>query len=83
MIYREINPEPFAALVSSIISQQISQKAAETVWNRLYLLLGDLSPESITRVELSAIKGPSLTLGFNSSEEFKWQSLGISNPFMD
>ena len=56
MIQREINPNPFTALISSVVSQQISKKAAETVWNRLATLLGNLTPESITQVELSAIQ---------------------------
>ncbi len=57
MIKREITPDPFTALVSSIVSQQISKKAAATVWNRLYTLLGNITPEGITRSELSKIQG--------------------------
>lgn len=34
-IKREVRPDIFAALVKSIISQQISTKAADTVWERL------------------------------------------------
>lgn len=56
MIQREITPDPFTALISSVVSQQISKKAAETVWNRLATLLGNLTPESITQVEVSAIQ---------------------------
>lgn len=57
MIQREITPDPFTALVSSVVSQQISKKAAETVWNRLYTLLGNITPESITQIDLSEIQG--------------------------
>jgi len=57
MIQREITPDPFTALVSSVVSQQISKKAAETVWNRLYTLLGNITPESITQIDLSKIQG--------------------------
>lgn len=57
MIQREITPDPFTALVSSVVSQQISKKAAETVWNRLYTLLGNITPENITQVEQSEIQG--------------------------
>ncbi|MDR3602142.1 MAG: DNA-3-methyladenine glycosylase [Desulfosporosinus sp.] len=46
IIQREIIPNPFTALVSSVVSQQISKKAAETVWKRLCILLGDIMPES-------------------------------------
>lgn len=57
MIQREITPDPFTALVSSVVSQQISKKAAETVWNRLYTLLGNITPENITQVEQFEIQG--------------------------
>ncbi|WP_315065750.1 DNA-3-methyladenine glycosylase [uncultured Clostridium sp.] len=62
MIKREINPEPFTALVSSIVSQQISKKAAETVWNRLCSLLGNITPESIAQMTLSEIQGCGMTV---------------------
>ena len=57
IIQREITPDPFTALVSSVVSQQISKKAAETVWNRMFALLGTITPESITQADLFAIKG--------------------------
>lgn len=57
MIQREITPDPFTALVSSVVSQQISKKAAETVWNRLHTLLGTITPESIAQLEQSDIQG--------------------------
>lgn len=56
MIEREITPDPFTALVSSVVSQQISNKAAETVWNRLYAQLGAISPERIIQADLSEIQ---------------------------
>ncbi|WHH61111.1 DNA-3-methyladenine glycosylase [Petroclostridium sp. X23] len=57
MIRREIIPDPFAALISSIVSQQISKKAAETVWNRLNELIGSITPKSVVRADLAEIKG--------------------------
>lgn len=62
MIKREINQEPFTALVSSIISQQISKKAAETVWNRLCNLPGNITEESIAQMSLSEIQGCGMTV---------------------
>ena len=50
MIQREITPDLFTTLISSIVSQQISKKAAETVWNRLSLLVGRITPENIEKV---------------------------------
>ena len=47
LIKREITPDPFQTLVSSIISQQISSKAAETVWNRFCELIVEVTPENI------------------------------------
>jgi 3-methyladenine DNA glycosylase/8-oxoguanine DNA glycosylase len=62
MIEREIIPEPFTALVSSVVSQQISNKAAETVWKRLSNLLGSITPESIAKVSLTEIHGCGMTV---------------------
>ena len=56
MIRREITPDPFTALISSIVSQQISKKAAETVWNRLSLLIGGITPENIAKVSQEEIQ---------------------------
>ena len=56
LIKREIIPEPFTALVSSIVGQQISGKAAKTVWSRLSLLLVGITPENIIEADISAIK---------------------------
>ncbi|MFZ5643613.1 MAG: DNA-3-methyladenine glycosylase family protein [Bacillota bacterium] len=57
IIKREVTPDPFIALVSSIVSQQISKKAAITVWNRLSKLLGNITPGSIAQVDLSELQG--------------------------
>lgn len=57
MIKREITPEPFTALVSSVVSQQISNKAAETVWNRFCNLIGSITSENIAKVSQSEIQG--------------------------
>lgn len=57
IIEREITPDPFTALVSSVVSQQISKKAAQTVWSRLNTLLGAVSAESIGQLTLSEIQG--------------------------
>lgn len=63
IIQREITPDPFTALVSSVVSQQISKKAAETVYNRLCLLLGDSTPESNSeeRINPESINPESIT----------------------
>jgi DNA-3-methyladenine glycosylase II len=56
IIQREVIPETFFALISSVVSQQISSKAAETVSKRLINLVGCITPESISGVSLSEIQ---------------------------
>jgi DNA-3-methyladenine glycosylase II len=62
LIKRKITPDPFAALISSIVGQQISNKAAETVLSRLYKLLGDIVPENIVKADLSDIQGCGMSM---------------------
>jgi methylated-DNA-[protein]-cysteine S-methyltransferase/DNA-3-methyladenine glycosylase II len=62
MIEREVIPDPFTALVSCIVSQQISNKAAETVWNRLLKMLQCITPESIAMASLEEIQGCGMTM---------------------
>ncbi|MDD5143198.1 DNA-3-methyladenine glycosylase [Methanoregula sp.] len=47
MIEREVRPDLFTALVASVASQQISAKAAETVWQRMEERLKTITPSSI------------------------------------
>ena len=56
LIQREIISDLFTALVSNVISQLISKKAAKTVWNRLSELLGTVTPESITSTKVDEIQ---------------------------
>jgi DNA-3-methyladenine glycosylase II len=47
LIEREVIPDLFTALVASIVSQQISAKAATTVWNRMMDRFGSVTPETL------------------------------------
>jgi DNA-3-methyladenine glycosylase II len=47
MIERPVTPDLFTALVASVASQQISLRAAETVWKRLEEHFGTISPATI------------------------------------
>jgi DNA-3-methyladenine glycosylase II len=47
MIERRVIPDLFNALVASVTSQQISAKAAETVWKRLEEQFGTITPDVI------------------------------------
>lgn len=46
-IQREVIPDLFMALVNSIIGQQISTKAQETVWARFQAMFAPVTPENI------------------------------------
>lgn len=46
-IERPIIPDLFAALINSIVGQQISMKAADTIWDRMRERFGDITAENI------------------------------------
>ncbi|MEA4849710.1 MAG: DNA-3-methyladenine glycosylase [Clostridiaceae bacterium] len=56
LIEREVTSDPFTELISSIVSQQISGKAADTVWDRLEKLVVKITPESIAGESISEIQ---------------------------
>ena len=58
IIRRRVIPDIFSALVHSIIGQQISTKAQESIWRNPVALLGEVTPERILligREELQAV----------------------------
>ena len=55
-IEREIRPDPFDALVMSIVAQQISNKAANAVRARLRAFLGEVTPERIAGTDVSDLR---------------------------
>ncbi|RUS45798.1 DNA-3-methyladenine glycosylase [Cohnella sp. AR92] len=46
-VEREVIPDVFVSLVDSIVSQLISNKAAEAIWKRLIAHFGELTPETL------------------------------------
>lgn len=58
IIRRPVVPDLFAALVHSIIGQQISTKAQESIWRKIVGKFGDITPDNILAVtadELQAV----------------------------
>lgn len=47
MIHREVTPDLFYALANAIVGQQISGKAAETVWGRILARYQKVTPDRI------------------------------------
>lgn len=62
IINRELTPDSFEALVSSIVSQQISKKAAETVWNRFCNVVSEINPENILKASDEEIQKCGMTM---------------------
>lgn len=55
-IRRPVNPDLFVSLVNAIVAQQISSKAAATVWGRLVERLGPVAPRRLAEVPVEQIQ---------------------------
>ena len=53
--------DPFQTLARSIVGQQISVKAAQSVWDRLVFKIGVVSPELINQVHSNSLKSVGLS----------------------
>jgi DNA-3-methyladenine glycosylase II len=56
MIERRVTPDVFTALVASVASQQVSAKAAETVWGRMEKRFGTITPDTIAAATAEEIQ---------------------------
>ena len=61
MVKRRVIPDLFPALVHSIIGQQISTKAHETIWRKLTGSLGNITPEKILDLSPDALQAFGMT----------------------
>ncbi|NTU88492.1 MAG: hypothetical protein HGA54_01080 [Actinobacteria bacterium] len=61
-IERSAMSEPFEALISCIVGQQISSKALSTIWSRLQNLLYAVTPESIQSTSFEDIQKCGMTM---------------------
>lgn len=50
MVRRRVIPDVFAALVHSIVGQQISTKAHESIWRKVEERVGEVSPKNILAI---------------------------------
>jgi DNA-3-methyladenine glycosylase II len=69
MIERTVNPDLFSALVNSIIGQQISTKAHQTIWQRMQNEVGEITPDTIDSLSLEELQKFGTT--FNKAEYIK------------
>lgn len=56
MLERTVIPDLFAALVHSIVAQQISNKAVKTVWNRMLERFGDITVQNLSVVPVEEVQ---------------------------
>lgn len=68
-IKRATNPDLFAALISSVVGQQISTKAALTVNKRLEALVDTITPQTISHATVEAIQ--QCGMSFKKAENIK------------
>ena len=62
MIERQVIPDLFEALVHSVVAQQISSKAAATVWGRLCGNLLDITPGKVASADIADIQQCGLSM---------------------
>tara|TARA_B100001093_G_scaffold462013_1_gene476920 strand:+ start:100 stop:726 length:627 start_codon:yes stop_codon:yes gene_type:complete len=53
--------DPFLTLARSIVGQQISVKAAQSVWDKLILKIGEIKPEIIKNTHTNKLKSAGLS----------------------
>jgi DNA-3-methyladenine glycosylase II len=53
--------EPFLTLARAIVGQQISVKAAQSVWDRLVACVGEMTPQSVLRKERPVLRACGLS----------------------
>ena len=61
-VYRETDPDLFAAVVHHIVSQQISTKAQATIWARFHERFGAMRPEVIAAADASQLQALGISL---------------------
>lgn len=60
-VQRPVMPNPFEALIHSIVGQQISTGAVKTIWSRFQTLVGDITPANLLNTDPAAIQKCGLT----------------------
>lgn len=55
-INRDYIPDPFIALVNSIVFQQLAYKAAISIWNKFEQFVGDITPDHILNASFESLR---------------------------
>ncbi len=62
LIKRQVEPDVFSALMSSIVAQQISAKAAQTIWDRLCSRFGGITPAALAQAPAQELQSTGITM---------------------
>lgn len=81
IIKRPIMPDLFTALVHSIVSQQISNKARNTIWKRIEDKLEEITPYSVQRLPLEELQ--QCGISFRKAEYIKSAAETIASGGLD
>ncbi len=81
MLQAEMYPDLFTALVSSVVGQQISGKAAATVWNRVVERFGEITPSRLDQASLEEVQ--SCGMSFRKAEYVKGIAAACVNGGLD
>lgn len=80
-VQREVIPDLFAALVNSIVGQQISTKAHKTIWERMLGELGEITPARIDSMNVESLQKFGIT--FKKAEYLKKAAQRVMNGELD
>lgn len=61
-IEREVIPDLFTALVNSIVAQQISMKAVDTIWGRMQERFGEITAENMAKQAAEDVQQCGMTM---------------------
>lgn len=76
-----IEEDGFKCLVKYIVGQQISDKARETIWQRIRITLGDVTPDVMLSTSVSELR--SVGLSMRKAEYIKTLAEGIVEKKID
>lgn len=62
LVRREVIPDLFTALINSIVAQQISMKAVETIWQRIITRFGEITPQRVGALSVEELQSVGITM---------------------
>lgn len=85
-LYRPVNHDLFSSIVHSIVGQQISTKAHQTIWKRMLSELGEITPDTLICTGKEKLQSFGITFKkadyiLGLAEKVKNQELDLNNFF--